>query len=251
MKKTIIATSLWLTLASVLWAQFATDKIDIDTMLELSNLTTTQRDAETPAAGCMIYNTTTSAVQYYDTAWQDVAKGAHTDTDAIHDNVAGEINAITEKTTPVNGDWLLIEDSAATNAKKKIQIGNLPSGGGGVTNLNWSIHPHNAPYKNTTQTAYEVHAMGIFAGTTELGTPTNIKVNAWKATGGTSFAVRIYDLTNALAVAELTGQTGESSGAVLDMGTLSNLSTGASVWEFQQKVTGTTTGYMSSVTVEF
>lgn len=58
----------------------------------------------------------------------------HTDPDAIHDNVAGEINAITEKGTPVNGDWILIEDSADSNNKKKIQVGNLPSGGGGEAN---------------------------------------------------------------------------------------------------------------------
>ena len=50
------------------------------------------------------------------------------DATAIHDDVSAEISAITEKTTPVNGDHLLIEDSAASNAKKRVQIGNLPVG---------------------------------------------------------------------------------------------------------------------------
>jgi hypothetical protein len=61
----------------------------------------------------------------------------HTDTDpdAIHDNVAGEISAITEKVTPVDGDWVLIEDSAASNAKKKAQLGNLPGAAGGGGDL--------------------------------------------------------------------------------------------------------------------
>jgi hypothetical protein len=49
-----------------------------------------------------------------------------TDDDAIHDNVAGEISVITEKTAPVAADLLLLEDSAASNAKKRVQIGNLP-----------------------------------------------------------------------------------------------------------------------------
>ena len=49
------------------------------------------------------------------------------DATAIHDNVAGEISAITEKATPVNADLLLIEDSVAGNAKKRVQIGNLPA----------------------------------------------------------------------------------------------------------------------------
>ncbi len=43
---------------------------------------------------------------------------------------AGDIATFTEKTTPVSADLLLIEDSAASGAKKKVQIGNLPSSGG-------------------------------------------------------------------------------------------------------------------------
>lgn len=54
------------------------------------------------------------------------------DADAIHDNVAAEISVLTEKGTPVAGDHLLIEDSAAANVKKRVQVGNLPGGGGGT-----------------------------------------------------------------------------------------------------------------------
>ena len=53
------------------------------------------------------------------------------DSTAIHDNVASEISAVTEKVTPISADLLIIEDSADSNNKKKIQIGNLPSSGGG------------------------------------------------------------------------------------------------------------------------
>lgn len=49
----------------------------------------------------------------------------NTDSNAIHDNVDGEIAAITAKATPVNADVLLIEDSAASNAKKKVTFENL------------------------------------------------------------------------------------------------------------------------------
>ena len=52
----------------------------------------------------------------------------HTDTDAIHDNVADEIHLITEKVTPVGADVLVIEDSVASWAKKRVQITNLPAG---------------------------------------------------------------------------------------------------------------------------
>jgi hypothetical protein len=55
-----------------------------------------------------------------------------TDDDAIHDNVSGEIQAVTEKTVPVDADIVLIEDSAASYAKKRVQLGNLPGGSGGT-----------------------------------------------------------------------------------------------------------------------
>lgn len=42
---------------------------------------------------------------------------------------AAQISSITEKTTPVDADLLLIEDSADSNNKKRIQIGNLPAAG--------------------------------------------------------------------------------------------------------------------------
>lgn len=48
-----------------------------------------------------------------------------TDAAAIHDNVAAEISAITEKTTLVAADLILIEDSAASNAKKKAKAINI------------------------------------------------------------------------------------------------------------------------------
>jgi hypothetical protein len=57
--------------------------------------------------------------------------GSGTDPDAIHDNAAGEIAAITSKATPTTSDYLLIEDAADSNNKKKITIGDLPSAGGG------------------------------------------------------------------------------------------------------------------------
>jgi hypothetical protein len=48
------------------------------------------------------------------------------DTDAIHDNVSGEIAVVTPKATPVNADLVLIEDSADSNSKKRVQVGDLP-----------------------------------------------------------------------------------------------------------------------------
>lgn len=49
------------------------------------------------------------------------------DIKAIHINKTGEISGITEKGSPISADLLIIEDSADSNNKKKVQIGNLPA----------------------------------------------------------------------------------------------------------------------------
>ena len=50
------------------------------------------------------------------------------DTDAIHDNIAAEINNITTKGSPSGTDVILIEDSADSFNKKKVTVGTLPGG---------------------------------------------------------------------------------------------------------------------------
>jgi hypothetical protein len=54
------------------------------------------------------------------------------DATAIHDNQTDEIHQVTEKVTPANDDEVLIEDSAAAWAKKRVKVSNLPGGGGGA-----------------------------------------------------------------------------------------------------------------------
>ena len=50
------------------------------------------------------------------------------DEDAIHDNVAGEINAIASKASPADADILLIEDSTDNFNKKKIRVDAVTGG---------------------------------------------------------------------------------------------------------------------------
>jgi hypothetical protein len=61
------------------------------------------------------------------------------DSTAIHDNVAGEIAAVTSKATPGASDLLLIEDDASSDNKKRATIGSLRFGEPTtVYELDWS-----------------------------------------------------------------------------------------------------------------
>ena len=66
----------------------------------------------------------------------DGGGGGGGDPDAIHDNVSGEIAIITEKSVPLGADFALLEDSAASNAKKRFQIANLETAMEAVLDLN-------------------------------------------------------------------------------------------------------------------
>ena len=64
-------------------------------------------------------------LEFADLTESDITDLDHTDDDAIHDNVSGEINAVAEKASPVDADILLIEDSEDTYSKKKISLDKL------------------------------------------------------------------------------------------------------------------------------
>lgn len=52
----------------------------------------------------------------------EISDLSHTDNDAIHTTTAAEVSALTEKTSLVNDDVLVIEDSEASYGKKKVLV---------------------------------------------------------------------------------------------------------------------------------
>ena len=110
-------------------------------------------------------------------SWINTPTGGGADADAIHDNVAGEIAAITEKTVPVGTDLLIIEDSADSNNKKKVQIGNLPGGGVDTTR----ITDGGAVWVDTDEVTDQVIMnVGLTGGARAI----------WSKTNGGQFALR-------------------------------------------------------------
>ena len=94
-------------------------------------------------------------------------KDPSTDVDAIHDNVNGEIVAVTLKVTPVNADVLLIEDSAAADAKKRITVGSLPTGGGGEANTASNVNVGGQGIFKQ-KTGVDLEFRGINAGSSKI-----------------------------------------------------------------------------------
>lgn len=94
--------------------------------IQPDTLSTAQRTALTPKLGTLIYHKDTGVSQWEQwngSSWEELSG---TDENAIHDNEAGEINAITEKVTPVSADQLIMEDSENGFVKRRVAVGNLP-----------------------------------------------------------------------------------------------------------------------------
>lgn len=111
----------------------------------------------------------------------------------------------------------------------------------------------------TSAASYSVMSKFRFAGTDKLGTAISIFVNAWKVSGNinTSVDVRIFDRTNSVVIAELTGidagvPAGTNEAQLLSLGPLGTLPTTQALWEIQgRRVGGGATLAISTVNVEF
>jgi hypothetical protein len=77
----------------------------------------------------------------------------HTDSDAIHDNVAGEINVIASKAAGVAGDLFIIEDSADSNNKKSLLMSAIRITQSQVTDL---VHTDTDAFHSSTASEISV-----------------------------------------------------------------------------------------------
>lgn len=163
--------------------------------------------------------------------------GSTNDPDAIHDNIPSEISAVTEKTTPVGGDFILIEDSEDSNNKKRILIDSLPGGGGGggANVMNFAFASEEHKKLKGKNDVYTTLSNFRFAGSTEFGVPDSAKIAFTNKSGATG-SVRLYDVTNALTIAEATGLT-VSVAEVYELADLTitpaNIPTSAAIIEVQ------------------
>ena len=140
----------------------------------------------TPQKSSLCYDKTADSLMSFNgTAWASIGGGGGTDVNAVHVNVASEISAITAKATPTTSDFILIEDAADSNNKKKITIGDLPSstssGIVGIANSS-GVYTYYATYTLAMAAASAGDTVEQFGNITETGNvtitiPNEVNVN--------------------------------------------------------------------------
>jgi hypothetical protein len=125
------------------------------------------------------------------------------DPDAIHDNVAGEIAAITEKLNPTAADYLLIEDTAAADVKKRVFVGNLPAISG--TSYRQTAMAQIAVATSTTATSFPALTT-IAALSNGVALPTGT-INVASTTGFAAAGTLYVETTAGMQTVTYTGTT--------------------------------------------
>jgi hypothetical protein len=165
--------------------------------IDVLSLDVLSADPGTPSNGQVWYNSTTGTIRSYQNGAVVTlgAGGGGTDTNAIHKNVAAEISTITEKTAPSLTDLLVIEDSAASNAKKRVQIGNLPNGQFGID----FYHSEDESSSSTTSATFQDKLTVVtpaLTGTYLLWFYCELQANAANKT----MVARLYNVTDATEI---------------------------------------------------
>lgn len=141
-----------------------------------------------------------------------------------------------------SGEFFINETDEKVYIRTNATIKELSTGTPTTTNktINLSFGSDTKPYLKGKDGTYEFLASFFFEGTAIAGTPTEATIR-FTNKGGITSDVRIYDVDNALVIAEVTGLSPvtEQIFQTEDMGTLSNLSTDRATWEVQLKNSAT------------
>ncbi len=116
-------------------------------------------------------------------------------------------------------------------------------------NFYWSIPFTNGSddFKDDSNSSFQSFAKIIFPGSDNVGTAV-AKIIAWVDDAGKTADFRLRDVTNNNTIAQL-NNVGNTSPIILDLGTLTNLSSGESTWEFQARNTDGGTYFFSTMAI--
>lgn len=121
----------------------------------------------------------------------------------------------------------------------------------GATGMDVSFTDGNSPDVQTSSAVYKPVGRVEFEGSTLVGTPTMVKAIAWRGAGAGTVDVRLYDVTNAQVVAELTGIS-DTIPTIQNLGALANIPAAPAIFELQMRRVGAgTTANASSMRIGF
>jgi len=120
----------------------------------------------------------------------------------------------------------------------------------GTNEIIVSLTDYTRPYVMNNSTSYGTMAYLLFEGTDAIGTPSSIKLLVWSKSSSKDYDIRIVRTDNGDVVAAITGQNNTEI-AIKDLGSLSNLPTGATILEVQSKVDNGGECRLASISIKF
>lgn len=155
------------------------------------------------------------------------------------------------KNTSTGELWMCMGNSVGAAEWKSLT--SIVANPGGAKSMVASFASGSSKHVSTTSPTYESLAHVIFAGSIVVGQLLSINVNAWRTGGAPTpqIDIRVVNLGNADVICELLGVTSTDEFNVQDMGLLSNLPTGPTVFELQARRSGGATGYIGALELKY
>jgi hypothetical protein len=150
----------------------------------------------------------------------------------------------------VSPDGLVTKELHLENDGKLNLEANGPIQVGGTNGILVAFTDGIYPYISYVGDEYAVMAHLIFEGTDALGVPSSIKIVSATTNASKAYDVRIVRADTGDVIAEITGQT-NTVFETKDMGALSNLPTGETIFEVQGKAVWNATVRLASMSIKF
>lgn len=96
-----------------------------------------------------------------------------------------------------------------------------------------SFQSSSSPYISVNSSTYSTVSSFIYAGSSSIFSPSQIKAVLSGTNAPTTGAIRIQDLTNNLTIAEVTGANPGTTSVIIDLGLVSNLPSTEAIFEVQ------------------
>ena len=151
--------------------------------------------------------------------------------------------------TTLDISWICVDSSVGT--AKWAQTGIEGDIGRRVDTVAWAEGSNDYISKNLT-VSYVSQSAFEFKGILQVGSPSKITYVGNGSDGSPAHSVRIYDITNAQVIAEMTGSVNAVRG-IIDMGAIANVPSTGAIWEVQAKRdgAGSVALELSSLTIEY